>query len=326
MSVILALLLLLPLPALQDDPDAAYREDYADYTEIAAMRDPAAQATAYLDFLEEGFDDRLLSAVIPGVQQALVGVTQAGNYDAVYPLADRLAALHPDSVTAARALGLEAAAMAGNSEQIVKYGEPFYQTNPSPQIALLLTRAFGQLGNEPKMLEYGQIALDSGEFPIADIWSIAYALLQNHDRNGRTTQAVDVARQLRSGVRTAPEGVSAGDWNGIQVYLLDLIARNDYEAKRYREALTSYDAVLTIQPCNQKALYFKGNAMLQTGSSVNEATRALAKAAVLDGSYATPARELLESTYARNAPGGAAGRFVNDALNEARREPGCNRP
>ena len=322
MSVTLALLLLLSPVVPQDDPDSAYREDYADYTEIFAMTDPAAQTLAYLDFLEEGFDERLLEFVISGTKQGLANLTQAGNQDAVYALADRLATLHPDAAADAGALALDAAATSGNAEQIAKYGEPFYEAMPSSQIALLLTRAHGQLQNQAKMIEYGRIVLDSGDYPIADVWTIAYEIIQDDEGAGRTLQAVTLARGLRTGVTNVPSGMTRADWNSVQVYLLDLIARADFDGGRYPTALVSFDAILDLQPRNDKAWYFKGNAMLQLGSSINEATQALAKAAVLEGNYAAPANDLLVSTFSRNAPGDTATRYVNDALAEARRQLG----
>jgi tetratricopeptide (TPR) repeat protein len=326
MSVILAMTLamILATPGVQQvDPDLEYREQFAEYTEIAELTDQAAQATAYLDFLEGGIDDRLLGGVVNGIIQDLAGLTQASRFDEVYSGADRLASLRPEFQLQAGALALEAAAMQGNSEQIIKYGEPFYQTNPSPQVALLLTRSYGDLQNPARMLEYGQIVLDSGAYPLEEIWNIAYLILQEHARNGREESAVTLARRLRRELTQAPQGVSGADWNSIQVYMLDLIGRSDFQAERWREALANFDAILALDARNGKAWYFKGNAMLRTANPVvNDAALALAKATVLQGNYAQPARSLLETTAASNAPGAAATRYVNDKIAQARSELG----
>jgi len=322
MSVMLALMLLLPLPAAQDDPEAVYREQYANYGDISQMTDLNAQATAYLEFFEGGIDERLIGPVLTGVIQDLTGLTAAGSFDAVYPLADRLASLYPDAGVQAGALALEAAAQAGNSEQIVKYGEPFYERNPSPQIALMLAGAHSQLGHQDDVLKYGKIALESGEFPIRDLFSVAYSMLQDHDRAGREDEAFRLAKEIRAGVTSAPEGVSAQDWKMVQIYMLDLIGRSDFRAGRYSDALKSFDAILALDDHHDKSWYFKGNSMLQMGASVNEACQALANAVVLDGNYSDPARQLLESTYASNAPGATATQYVNQALTQARRDMG----
>jgi len=326
MSIALALLLLLPLPAVQEEsPDTLkQREDYATYTEISEMTDPAARATAYMDFLEEGPHATLVDFVVGNALQDLQALTEAGNYDAVYPRADRIAALRPEHAATAGALALNAAAIAGHSEMIVKHGEPYYQANPSPQIALILARAFNELDNQARMREYGQVAVSSGEFPMAETWGISFEILRDHDGNGRKPQAVAIARDLRSGLRSAPEGVDAATWRDIQIYLLDLIGTSDFQAERWREALASFDAILALDGRNDKAWYFRGNSMLQLRTGVNDASVALGKAVVLNGSYATPARTLLDRTAASNAPPGAAAvsQFVERILAQARRELG----
>lgn len=325
MSVTLALLLMLPSAVLQEappDPDAAYREDYADYTEISQMTDPAAQCEAYLNFLDEGPDERLLEFVASGTLQCMNALSAAGSYDAVYAIADRLAMAHPPSAGLAGAIALDAAAKAGNSEMVVKYGEPYYEANPDPEIARILSQSFAQLGNQDKMVEYGHIVVDSDKFPIGDIWPIVFQVIQDDDSSGNKAEAVELARSFRSAVAAAPSDVTEEDWNGIQVYLLDMIARDDFDAGRYGAALPSFDAILALQPRNDKAHYFKGNAMLQSGGSVNQATQELAKAAVLEGNYSGPAMTLLQSTFASNAPGATADRYVQEALATARRELG----
>lgn len=323
MSLMLALLLLSPLAAPQEfDPD--YTEQYNRYIETTQMADPAAKATALMDQFESGVDERIFDFVLGGIPVAIQETINAGNYDAVYSRADRYGELYPDGLFTAEALGLDAAARAGNSEMIVKYGEPVYAEMPNPQIALLLTQAFGQLNNEPKMIHYARITIDSGAFPLPDIFNIAYAVLQYDVREGETDGAVALARNIRSDVTSAPEGLSADDWKTVQVFMLDLIGRNDFEAQRYRAALPSFDEILRLSPRNDKAWYLKGNTMLRTGALPNDAALALAKAVVIDGNYARQARNLLESIAQSNAPPGASAvdQYIEGKLSQARRELG----
>jgi tetratricopeptide (TPR) repeat protein len=323
MSLMLALLLLSPLSAPQEfDPD--YTAQFNHYNEIGEMPDPAAKASAYMDMLEAGVDDRLYEFVVGGSAGAIQETVNAGNFDAVYPLADRYGELYPDGLFTSQALGLDAAARDGNSAMIAKYGEPVYGEMPNPQIALLLTQAFGQLKNESKMIHYARITIDSGAFPLSDIFNIAYTVLQYDVREGQTPDAVALARKIRSDVTSAPQGLSANDWNSVQVFMLDLIGRTDFEAKRYREALASFDEILELSPRSDKAWYLKGNTMLQIGSRPNDAALALAKAVVIDGNYAGQARSLLESIAASNAPPGASAvdQYVQEKLGQARREVG----
>lgn len=322
MSLMLALLLLSPLPAQEFDPD--YTTQYNRYIETTQMTDPAAKATAFMDQFESGVDDRILEFVLGGIPVAIQETVTAGNYDAVYPRADRYGELYPDGLFTAQALALDAAARAGNSAMIAKYGEPVYAEMPNPQIALLLTQAFGQLNNETKMIRYARITIDSGAFPLPDIFNIAYAVLQYDVREGQTDGAVGLARKIRADVTGAPQGLSAGDWKTVQVFMLDLIGRNDFEAQRYREALASFDEILELSGRSDKAWFLKGNTMLQIGARPNDAALALAKAVVIDGNYAGQARSLLESIAASNAPPGASAvnQYIQEKLGQARRELG----
>jgi tetratricopeptide (TPR) repeat protein len=321
MSVVLALLLLPLLPAQEEDPRVVeYREQYARYSEIQAIEDPLAQLNAALDFLEEGvteyqtLDQFVAQVAVMGLQK----VTGVGDFDAVYPAADRLSELYPPYAGQAGGLALGAAIMADDSEQIVRYGEPFYQANANAQIALYLARAYDQLDNRPKMLEYARIVLDSDAFPIADVFGLAYTVLQDDDQAGRDAEAVGLAKEIRAGVPSAPAGVAAADWDRIQIYLLDLIGRSDFQAERYAQALASYNEIVNLDSCNGKAWYFKGNSMLRVGEPPNEASAALARAVLIEGTYSTPARTLLESTATANGPGAAAQSFMQNVLSRAR--------
>lgn len=324
MSVMLALLLLSPLPVLQDEFDPNYTAQYNRYIEITQMTDPAAKATALMDQFESGVDDRIFEFVLGGIPIAIQETVTSGNYDAVYPRADRYGELYPEGLFTAQALALDAAARAGNSAMIAKYGEPIYAEMPNPQIALLLTQAFGQVDNETKMIHYARITIDSGAFPLPDIFNIAYAVLQYDVREVQTADAVALTRKIRSDVSSAPQGLSAGDWKTVQVFMLDLIGRTEFEAQRYREALASFDEILELSPRSDKAWFLKGNAMLQIGARPNDAALALAKAVVIDGNYTGQARSLLESIAASNAPPGASAvnQYIQEKLGQARRELG----
>ena len=319
MSATLLLLLLLPLPAQQqptEDPEAKYRAEYAKYTELSQMTDAAAQAEAYLAFLEEGFDERLLGGVLQGIQNDLAALTSAGETAKVYELADAWSAQGTGGIQAT-ALAFTAAAGAGDSANIVKYGEPIYEVNPDPQIALTLANAYAQVGNDGKVMEYGTISIDNLE--LADTWSLAYAILGQHDAANRLGQAAAMARRLQQGLRSAPSGVSAAQWGEIQLYLQDTVARNQFAAERWPQALQEWRRVLNMSPRSDKAYYYIAECLLKT-NEVASAMNNFAKAYLLNGGYSARGYDMLETIYKANTGGRTQG--MDDVIEAARRQLG----
>jgi tetratricopeptide (TPR) repeat protein len=315
MSVSLLLLLALVVP-VQEDPDALYREQYGHYVEIMEMTDPAAQAGAYLDFLEEGFDERLLGGVLGGLQGDLVALVEASPDD-VYALADRWQQLRPEDQDPL-VLSLQAAIGSNNHERIVEYGEQFYAHQPDPGIALVLAQSYSALGNEAKVAEYGGVAVEN--LPIEQTWRIAYQIAQQHERGARFPQAASLAGRILGGFSQAPEGVSASQWREIRIYLRDVIGRDHHESQRYRDAITAYESVLDLDPRSDKAWYFIADSYLRLGDGLNvsESMNAFAKASLLEGGYSARARDMLETIYSQNRGGSLDG--LDEVINRNRRE------
>lgn len=316
MSASLLLVLALVAPA-QEDPEAPYRAQYNRLTtELAVMTDPAAQAEAYLDFLEEGFDDRLLGAVLSGLQGDLTALVEP-NPDKVYELAERWKGLRPDDLDPV-VLSLQAAIMSNNHERIVEYGEQFYAHEPDPGIALVLAQSYSALGNNAKVREFGSVAIES--LPIEQTWRIAYGIAQQHEQATRYPQASVLAGRILGGFSQAPEGVSADQWRDIRIYLNDVIGRDHYEARRYRDAINSYETVLGFDPRSDKAWYYIADSYLRLGDGLNvaESMNAFAKSSLLDGGYSARARDMLETIYSQNRGGSLEG--LDEVIQRNRRE------
>ena len=307
------LLLLVLLPVQQADPEEAYRQQYAEYTQVSQMTDPVAQAERYLAFIDKGFDDRLEGAILAGLRADMEALTQAKRYDAVFDVADKWAAsgggLDPI------ALGWNAGAVSGNSQATVKYGEQLYSAQAIPQVALSLANAYMALGNAAKLREYGEIVIDSQ--PIEETWSLAYALVGQHESAGRFNQAAQMARKIQSGLSAAPEGVSGTEWRQVRTYLQETVGRASYEASRYGAALQQFNAVLSLDRRNDKAYYYIGESLLKT-NEIAAAMNAFAKSYLLNGGYSARSRGMLETIYKANHGGNLTG--LDDIVNTARRE------
>ena len=308
------LLLLVLLPIQQADPEEAYRREYTEFTAITKLTDPATQAERYLAFIDKGYDPRLEGGIIQGLQNAVTALVQAQLFDKVYELADKWVAARSGDLQPI-ALGWQAAAVAGNNQATVKYGEKLYSAEAIPEVALSLANAYLATGNDAKLRQYGEIVIDSQ--PIEQTWSIAYSLVGQHESAGRFNQAAQLARTIQSGLSSAPEGVSATEWRQIRTYLQETVGRAAYEAGRYGAALQGFNAVLRLNSRNDKAYYYIGESLLKT-NEIAAAMNAFAKSYLLNGGYSARSRGMLETIYRANHGGNLTG--LDDIISTARRE------
>jgi tetratricopeptide (TPR) repeat protein len=300
------------------DPNAAYREDYARYTDISAIEDLADRATQFMDFQAEGFDSQLEEYVQEGIFEALIGLYEGGQADALYPRIDRWLETTDDD--RAIALGFQAAAQAGDHPNIVKYGSVFYEANPSGEIAQVLATSHKELGNTEEYVRQVDDAINA--LGIAANFSFAYDMFANELEDGNWQGAADWAERIRTEVTSAPEGISASDWQEIQIEFQSTVARAAFEAGRHREAVTEYTKLADMDR-DRRAM-----ANLQIGRSyleLQEFATALdhfANAYVLgDATYSGPARAMVEEIYTTNTGGSLEG-LEESVLRPARRRMG----
>ncbi len=313
MFATLMLLLILPFPAPQSEAEEAYRQQYQQYNRISELTDPAEQAGRYLEFLEMGFDERILSAVLQGLQGNLQALTQAQNYDAVYELADQWFEMRNELPPIA--LALEAAMASGDPDSIVNYGEPFYESQTVPQVALVLAQSFSQLGNEAKMRQYTEIALEN--FPIEQTWSLAYEMIGQDQTAERWGAAATMSKRIQDGLSAAPEGVSASQWDEIQLYLQTTVAGAAYESEQWQQAINEYNTLLGLAPQSDEAYYFIGQCELKL-ENIAASMNSFAKSYILDGGYSAAAYDMLRTIYGANTGGNMQG--MNNVVNDARQE------
>ena len=313
MFATIMLLLILPFPAPQTAAEEAYRQQFQEYTRISGLTDPVEQAERYLAFLEMGFDEQLLGSVLQGLQGNLQALTQAQNYDAVYELADQWFELRNELPPIA--LALEAAMASGTAESIVNYGEPFYQSQTEPQVALVLAQSYSQLGNAAKVREYGEIALE--EFPIEQTWSLAYELVGQHEAAARWADAAAMSKRIQNGLNAAPEGVPGSQWDEIQLYLQTTVAGAAYEAGQWQQAINEYNSLLSLSPQSDEAYYFIGQGELKL-ENIAASMSSFAKSYILDGGYSAAAYDMLRTIYGANTGGNLQG--MNNVIGDARQE------
>lgn len=313
------LLLVMLLPGVwQEDPQAEYRQDYAQYTDIAAVEDLAERATQFMDFQAEGFDSQLDDYVHEGIFEALLGLYESGRTDALYPLVDRWRETTGDA--RAVALGFQAAAQSNDHANIVKYGADFYEDNPSGEIAQVLATSYQELGNTAEFERHVEDAIDA--LGIAANFGFAYEMFANELETPNWQEAADWAERIRSDVTSAPEGISAADWREIQVEFQTAIARAAYEREDYQAAITEYTELAGMnRDLRAMANLYMGRSYFEL-EEFNDAMEHFANAWVLNHpTYSGPARTMVEEIYRANAGNSLEG-LEENVLQDARRRMG----
>lgn len=314
MYATLLMVLLLPVGLQEADPEGDYRQEYAHYDDLTKIADPAERAEAFLDFVDQGFDDRLIGGVQAGIQMGIEELAGAGRLDEMYPLAERWDSQTGDLT--GTAMSLQSAAAAGDSENIVKYGEIIYEVNPIVDIAEILAQSYSALGNEDRYLEYAGIVVE--EKGIAGAFDHAYNLFlaESDDLDA----AADWARKLKA-LPSAPSGVSAAEWRNLGIEFQRTIARAEFEGGRYQNAIREYQALAGMDR-SQRAIsnFYLGRSYFELGgpSNVNLALSRFADAAVLnDPTYSDPAMTMVYDIYETNTGGTREG-INENVMNAAR--------
>ena len=307
----LLMVLLLPLGLQESDEAQQYRQDYAQYEDIVAMTDTVERATAFMDFVDQGFDDRLIGVVAVGIQTALEELSG----DVLYPLGDRWDA-QTGAVTGA-VRSLQSAAGAGDHANIVKYGEIVYAANPITEIAEILAGSNSALGNNDKYLEYANVVIeDKG---VAESFDFAYNIFQQERSTENWDAAAGWANRLKA-LSAAPPGVSVADWRNMGIEFQRSIARAEFEGERYPNAITQY-RMLADMDRSLRAIsnIYMGRSHFAIGGpdQVNQALARFADAAVLnDPNVSDAAMTMVEEIYTTNT--GTLERIDENVLDAAR--------
>ncbi len=300
MYQILLMVLLLPFGVQEPDPDAQYRQDYEEFEVIRILEDPAERATKFMDFVEQGFDDRLLANVLAGIRDSVGALAAAGELETMYPLADRWDAQTGGMDGAV--LSLQNAAAAGSHPMIVKYGEIIYAANPIVDIADILAVSHSALGDNDKYLEYANLVIE--EKGVAESFGLAYPIFQQEVAGENWDTAAGWANRLKA-LTAAPGGVSVAEWRNIGIEFQWTIARAEFEGGRWENAIREYQ---TLQGMGREqraiANFFMARSHLEIGGpdQVNLALARFADTAVLDDpTYSDPALSMVEEIYALNS-------------------------
>lgn len=277
-------------------PDLGYtKEEYDEFQKAFGLPDLKERAAGLSQFIKAHPNSKLNEHALSAYSALLGQLYQQKDMATLAVAAEGFLEFKPDDVAA---LGLATEAFYSNKDyaKAVKYGEPFYKSKPSKEVAQLLAFSFDQLKNEGKFVIYADKCIPEMSPKEAFFYSAKlsyyYAKRKDIPRAAAHCQKMMAAY----GEGEIPPGYSAGQWAQEKGRSYSIIGRNAYERKQYMAAVAAYQNSLKYFPQNDEAYYYLGMSYWAAHDTTS-AMKALAKSALLNKPYSKSARAQLEALY-----------------------------
>ncbi len=282
-------------------------EEYNAYQAITAESDPAKKVDLITQFFKTYPKSTLKPHVTSDFQEALKNLRDAKKWTQVITLGREFLGVVPDDAYTV-AVVAEGYSETKNYQQFVVFGEATYKTNPSGNLAYAMAKAYKELGNNAKYLEWGEKTVAS----LPDNYETLLEMAIIYSDNQRIAEADKYAKQCLKVMQAAkkPEQMSDKDWSAysnrafLACYLI--IGSNAYQRQQYTAAIPNLENALKYNARNDMAYYWLGECYWQARNT-GLAMKNYAKASILSGRAAVPARQKLETLYKQTHANSLAG-------------------
>ena len=277
-------------------PEVGYtKEEYEEFNKALTNPDPKNRAEGLASFIKAHPNSKLneyANAQFALIESQLYGQKDMVNLAAV---AEIYLQLKPEDIGA---LGYATEANYANKDyaKAAQFGEAFYKTKPSKELAQLLAFSFEQLKDDPKFVVYSEKCV--AEMPPKDAFFYAAKLSFIFANQRNIPKAAAYSQKMMSayGEGEIPPGYTAATWSQEKARSYAIIGRNFYDRKQYSAAVGALNSSLKYYPQNDEAYYYLGMSFWFASDTFN-AQKALAKSALLNKPYSKTARAQLENLY-----------------------------
>jgi tetratricopeptide (TPR) repeat protein len=283
--------------ALAQDNPAYTLEEYDAYQAITGESDPAKKMDLITQFFKTYPKSTLKPHITSDFQEALKNLRDAKKWAQVITLGRQFLNAVPDDAYTV-AVVAEGYSETKNYQQFVVFGEATYKTNPSGNLAYAMAKAYKELGNNVKYLEWGEKTVAS----LPDNYETMLEMAIIYSENQRIAESDKYAKQCLKLIQAAkkPEQMADKDWDAyssrafLACYLI--IGSNAYQRQQYTIAIPNLENAVKYNARNDMAYYWLGECYWQARNTVL-ALKNYAKASLLNGRAAVPANQKLESLY-----------------------------
>ena len=325
--------------------DYLYNKDYKRFEEIKAVTDNQKKIDLLTAFLKERPISRVL---LYTVTEYMVSVGKIAGTDTdkaiamqealwkLVPTDQQIAAEAKDipaglddfkkqHLLPARNLVLKSLAYAyfqkKNYAKAAELGEKAYAITPDKATTQIMFSIYNQLGNEDKIVSYGQNMLKAFTLKESEGYSTALQLANIYLKKNNIKAATQLLSQLMSTFgNSVPPNIQESDWNNTRVLAYSLMARDAYNQKDYPKAEQLFQKVLTYDSRLDEPYYFLGMCRWNSKDQKGAITY-FARCFVLNKTLAAKAKKYLDDLYKAEYPNAPEG-GVNEVIAKAKSDLG----
>ncbi len=321
--------------------DYLYKKDLQKYEEAKAIGDNQKKADAMVALIKERPISRILYYAAADYIVCASKIAGTG-YDRLISMAQSLAGVLPtDAKVQAEAGDIPVGLDEWKKEHLLKsrqlvektiagaylekkdyakaaeHAEKANAILADKQMIQMLYGLYTQLGNEDKILSYGQKMLQQFTMKQKEGYTTALQLADIYLKKNNTKAATDLFSKLMNAYgNSVPPGMQEAAWNSTRAIAYTLTAQEAYTGKDYAKAEQLYQKVLTFDSRRDDAYYFLGmcrwKAKDQKGAIVY-----FARCSVLNKQYAAKAKEYLGQLFKAEYPSGTE-EDLNKIIQQAR--------
>lgn len=295
--------------ALAQDPATVQYspEEYSAYQAITGEADPTKKMELILNFFKTYPKSSLTPHVTSDFNTTLKNLQDAHKWSQSITVGRQFLTVVPDD---AYTIALVATAYAETKDyrNFVVFGEEIYKKNPSGNLAYSIAKAYQSLGNNSKLAEWAEKTVAK----LPENHEMMLELAKIYVDANRGAEADKYAKQCLKVVQAAakPEQSNEKDWtaykNYAQMMCYYIIGKVAYDRQSWAQAVTNLELHLKFNARNDMAYYYLGQSYWQTRNA-SMALKNFAKASLLGGNAAGPAKLQLENMWKASHQGSLAG-------------------
>jgi tetratricopeptide (TPR) repeat protein len=287
-------------------------EEYKVFQDVQAEKDDAKKIDMIVAFLKEKPKNGLRPNMIAEGQKVMVELSKEKKWNQVISLGDKLVDVAPSDSITVNAL-TAAYSETGNMKGFTSFGEKAYANRPSPDLAMALAKAYQQLGNDAKSLQWKEKILASDP----DNVEILIDTMKKASANQNLAQAVKYAKQCLLALPKAqkPANSDAAAWKNTvdSAYAIayGVIGQDAYAKNQFGIAITNLENAVRYYKRMDAAYFALGMSYWQS-RKLDAAMLNFAKAYIIHGAAANSAKTQLDKIFASSKMAPAAQQRVMD--------------
>ena len=277
-------------------PTVGYtKEEYDEFQKAYTDPNLKARADGLLKFIKGHPNSKLNEHALGAFAPIMTQLYQQKEMTNLAAVAENYLEMKPEDI-AALGLATEGFYSEKDYAKAAKYGEAFYKSKPSKEVAQLLAHSFDQLKNEGKFVVYAEKIVP--EMSPKDSFFHAAKLSYYFASQKNIPKAAFYCQRMMSayGEGETPPGYGGPQWAAEKGRAYSIIGRNAYDKKQYVGAVGAYMNSLKYFRDNDEAYYYLGMSYWFARDTTS-AMKSLAKSALLNKPYSKTARSQLENLY-----------------------------